>query len=193
MKSAERKRPRDGNIDKGIVIAELESREQRTTVLRAKCNLKNSRNYRTVYIEPDTDLQTREAAANWRLILNEIGKQDDYVVLGSRIVCRHQGRRNDGSTAQDPPPETATTQAGEIPVPVQTATMMIGTGHPVPAETTGTLIEATGTTADRTSTGRAAAQTRKLVTITTVISGQRTRAASERDTEGRTLASPLRT
>lgn len=97
VRSAVRKPFRDGSFENGVVIAELDSRDHRQTVLRAKVKLRKTRNYRSLYIEPDLDPSTRASAANLRWMLREMGKTEDFMVVGNKVVRRQQRESHQSS------------------------------------------------------------------------------------------------
>lgn len=75
--AADRKKARDGSLQNGIVVAELMNKEERKSILKTKPKLRSSRNHRNIFIDTDLDPRSRANAANLRLILSELGKQDD--------------------------------------------------------------------------------------------------------------------
>lgn len=88
--NAERKQSKGDNP--GLIIASFETAEQLKSVLSAKRTLRQTNDYRLVYIEPylsQTELSTQ---ATFRTLLKEIGKSDSYHVHGSTLIPRQQGR-----------------------------------------------------------------------------------------------------
>ena len=56
--------------------------------------------YRRVYVEPDLPYDMRQQQRNSRLLLNAVGKKEEYKYVKGRIVRRskHQEQRNDGGS-----------------------------------------------------------------------------------------------
>ena len=69
----------------GPIIATVDSFEQKQTLMRAKRVLMNSNNYKRVFIENDYGPEVRKSDSNWRTILKEIGKQNQYRVAGGKL------------------------------------------------------------------------------------------------------------
>ena len=72
----------------GVIIASIETVEQKGKVMEAKKELKKTNAYKKVYIEDDRPIQTRVAESNMRTILKEIGKSDNYVFSNGRLFKR---------------------------------------------------------------------------------------------------------
>ena len=70
----------------GVVIASIETLEQKRTIMENKKSLKNTDAFKKVYIEDDRPLQARVAESNMRSILKEIGKSDNYVFANGRLL-----------------------------------------------------------------------------------------------------------
>ena len=72
----------------GVIIASIETVEQKGKVMETKKELKKTNAYKKVYIEDDRPIQTRVAESNMRTILKEIGKSDNYVFSTGRLFKR---------------------------------------------------------------------------------------------------------
>lgn len=81
---AERKDSR--NNKPGLIIAKLQSMDDKKAVMKAKSKLKGNRSYSEVYIENDIPADVRFQQNNLRTILREIGKSNKYKVVGSKIL-----------------------------------------------------------------------------------------------------------
>jgi hypothetical protein len=81
----------------GIIIATVETKEQKTQLMKAKIALRESRDYRSVYIENDLTVNELQTQSSLRTILRELGRERDYFVTGSRIVHRSEERRSQTS------------------------------------------------------------------------------------------------
>ncbi|VDI27418.1 Hypothetical predicted protein [Mytilus galloprovincialis] len=81
--SAERKKSfREGKS--GVIIASLSSTSDKRKVMDKKRELKNSRNYKDVFVENSIPLAQRILNSNLRNIVNAIG-DDNLEVKGSRV------------------------------------------------------------------------------------------------------------
>ncbi|CAG2244979.1 unnamed protein product [Mytilus edulis] len=90
---AERKVSRDSKS--GLIIAKVQSLEDKKSIMKAKSKLKGNKSFSSVYIENDIPWEVRSQQNNLRTILKEIGKSDKYRVVGSKIV-RNQRDGTDG-------------------------------------------------------------------------------------------------
>ena len=81
--SAERKQSRGDNP--GIVIATFETHEQVDKLFEAKKNLRQTNEYRSVYIDSYLSQSELSTQASFRTLLKEIGKSDVYHVHGSKL------------------------------------------------------------------------------------------------------------
>ncbi|VDH94852.1 Hypothetical predicted protein [Mytilus galloprovincialis] len=90
---AERKVSRDSKP--GLIIAKVQSLEDKKSIMKAKSKLKGNKSFSSVYIENDIPWEVRSQQNNLRTILKEIGKSDKYRVVGSKIV-RNQRDGTDG-------------------------------------------------------------------------------------------------
>lgn len=75
----------------GPIIVTFDTFEQKQKLMRAKRVLNDSRDYKRVYIENDYGPEVRNADSNWRTILKEMGKQDQYRVSGGKVFPVRQG------------------------------------------------------------------------------------------------------
>jgi hypothetical protein len=88
--SAERKKA--NGRPPGVVIATVETNEQKHKIVKNKSKLRNSRNYSHVYIENETTIESRNMEANMRTILKEIGRDNDYMVRNGKIRRKMNSR-----------------------------------------------------------------------------------------------------
>jgi hypothetical protein len=70
----------------GIIVAEVESNDQKYDILKAKRMLKGSKNYNNVYIDNDLPADVRNTEASLRTILKELGKEKQYFARGTRLI-----------------------------------------------------------------------------------------------------------
>lgn len=92
VKHATRKTSRDEKP--GVVIATIETHQQKQKLMKEKCKLKNSSKYRNVYIQHELSRSEQNTQTSLITILKEIGKDKDYHVNGSRIVSKKYDRGN---------------------------------------------------------------------------------------------------
>ncbi|CAC5365731.1 unnamed protein product [Mytilus coruscus] len=91
----------------------LDDAAQKKTTFSQKCKLKINAAYKKVYIDNDLPLETRIVQNNMRTIIKEMGKEQDIVFVGNKLVHKHKlvrlrlgvwncrgwsTRRNDNST-----------------------------------------------------------------------------------------------
>ena len=111
--SAERKQSR--NRKPGVIVATCRAERDVEKVLKNKRDLKNSRQYEQVYVEPDVPLQQRIQNSNLRNIVSVIG-EDKLEMRGTRVFPRsavrsadnhrgdhrgdHHGNRDDSESRQ---------------------------------------------------------------------------------------------
>ena len=93
VKSAVRKQSRI-NSKPGVVIATLDTTDQRTKLLKAKSALKQCDRYKRVYIDEDRPVECRRNESNIRTLLNEMGKADNYINLNGRFVGKRANNRH---------------------------------------------------------------------------------------------------
>lgn len=79
----------------GLIIAKVQSLEDKKSIMKAKSKLKGNKSFSSVYIENDIPWEVRSQQNNLRTILKEIGKSDKYRVVGSKII-RNQRDGSDG-------------------------------------------------------------------------------------------------
>jgi len=83
--SAERKDSRNDSRP-GLVIAKFSTSEEKKTVMAAKKNLRDNRQYSTVYINHDLSREGRNLASNMRTLLSGVRRGQNLQVRGTRIV-----------------------------------------------------------------------------------------------------------
>ena len=93
--SAERKQSKGDNP--GLIIANLETAEQLKSVLSVKRTLRQTNEYRSVYIEPYLSQAELSTQGTFRTLLREMGKSDSYHVHGSKLIPRRQDRERSQS------------------------------------------------------------------------------------------------
>ncbi|OWF46791.1 hypothetical protein KP79_PYT01381 [Mizuhopecten yessoensis] len=79
----------------GVVIAIIETLDQKHSVMKKKNTLKQCRDYSNVYIDNDISQSELDTQCPLQTVLREIGKQHDYKVYGNRIVKVKEPERND--------------------------------------------------------------------------------------------------
>ena len=82
----------------GVIVAECHSSDDMWTILKAKTTLKDSRNFREVFIEKDIPAEQRTMEANIRTIVNAIGR-NQLEMRGARVQLT--GHRRQGHTSRD--------------------------------------------------------------------------------------------
>ena len=88
----ERKQTRDGKP--GVIIATVETTEQKTKLMQNKKILKKTKQYESVYIEDERPTSQRLSDANMRTLLKACGKSGDFIVANGRLFQkRHQQQR----------------------------------------------------------------------------------------------------
>ena len=83
VQKVERKASRNGKP--GVIVASIETLEQKRKIMETKKTQKNTNAFKKVYTEDDRPLETRVAESNMRTILKEIGKSDNYVLSNGRL------------------------------------------------------------------------------------------------------------
>ena len=81
----------------GVVIATLETTQQKEKVMKDKYKLKTNAKYRDVYIENEKSKDDLKADQNLRTIVREMGRHRDYYVVNGQI----KRRTRDGSQDRD--------------------------------------------------------------------------------------------
>ncbi|CAC5381001.1 unnamed protein product [Mytilus coruscus] len=74
----------------GVVIARLQSKQNKVEIMKKKKELRKIQKYRNVYIESDIPYETRVANSNMRTILKEMGKLNDFKVYQGKLVRNFQ-------------------------------------------------------------------------------------------------------
>lgn len=74
----------------GVVVVQLKDNEQKKDIFKNKRNLKNNPAYKKVYIDNDLPVETRMFQGNVRTLLKEIGKENELVFVGNRLVQKRQ-------------------------------------------------------------------------------------------------------
>ncbi|VDI20945.1 Hypothetical predicted protein [Mytilus galloprovincialis] len=82
----------------GVVIARLQSKQNKVEIMEKKKELRKIQKYRNVYIESDIPYETRVANSNMRTILKEMGKLNEFKVSQGKLVRNFQRNQsqNDG-------------------------------------------------------------------------------------------------
>lgn len=94
IKSAERKQSRKEN-DPGVVIVKCNNIDDKKTILSSKRKLKDSRNFRDVFIHNDYSQQERIQTANLRTLIKAVGN-DNLIIKGNRVQFKRT--RTEGDT-----------------------------------------------------------------------------------------------
>ncbi|KAK3109159.1 hypothetical protein FSP39_024218 [Pinctada imbricata] len=101
VKEAERKKKNGTGRNPGIVKVTFETKEQKEKVLKEKQKLKQSKEYRNVYIEEELTREQLNADSNMRTILKEIGKDKTYCVKNGQIKRRLNNGQSRGTGSYD--------------------------------------------------------------------------------------------
>ena len=75
----------------GVVIVKFKNMQEKRKVMEVKKNLKDSRNFREVFIENDLPISERLLNANLRRIVNTIGREK-LEIRGKRVQIRSDER-----------------------------------------------------------------------------------------------------
>lgn len=70
----------------GVVVVQLDEIGQKKEIFKQKCHLKNKPAYRKVYIDNDLPVETRMFQGNVRTLLKEIGKENEMMFVGNKLV-----------------------------------------------------------------------------------------------------------
>ena len=90
VKSAVRKDSRSQGKP-GVVIASFQSAEDKEAIMKKKSNLKESRQYKDVYIHHDQSYEQRIMANNFKAVLGALKDRDASLSLrGTRVVRGNQ-------------------------------------------------------------------------------------------------------
>ena len=93
IKSVERK-PSNSSSKPGVVITSFKSKKDKRKVMTAKSNLKDSRQYRDVYLHQDQSREQRLMTSNFKAVLDALNRNDrDLSLHGTRVVRRNQQER----------------------------------------------------------------------------------------------------
>ena len=76
----------------GVVIATIETVEQKIKILENKKALRPTTQYSNVYIESDKKFEIRAAENNMRILLKEMGKSDKFIFSNGRLQQKQQNR-----------------------------------------------------------------------------------------------------
>ena len=76
----------------GVVIATIETVEQKIKIIENKKVLRKTTNFANVYIENDKKFEVRAAENNMRILLKEIGKSDKFVFSNGRLQQKQHNR-----------------------------------------------------------------------------------------------------
>ena len=75
----------------GLIVAKIQNAEQKQTIMNVKNSLKNTSDYKDVYIEHDRSFSTRVNESNMFTVLKELGKAKDYYVTSNgRILKKNE-------------------------------------------------------------------------------------------------------
>ena len=86
VSSCERKQSRGQKP--GLIVARIETAEQKNKIMNVKNSLKNSSDYKDVYIEHDRSFSTRVNESNMFTVLKELGKAKDYYVTSNGRILK---------------------------------------------------------------------------------------------------------
>ena len=98
------RKPSRGNSP-GVILASLETGEQKLKVLETKKKLRNTKQFAKVYIDEARPLASRINEANMMTVLQEMGKRDKYFLSSKgrivrRAVTGNQQNQQNGAEAQ---------------------------------------------------------------------------------------------
>ena len=82
----------------GVIIATIESRDQKQKLLDNKKKLRNTRAFSNVYIEDVRPLSSRINEANMMTVLHELGKKEQYFLSGNGRIVRKGANGNQRNT-----------------------------------------------------------------------------------------------
>ena len=86
VSSCERKQSRGQKP--GLIVARIETAEQKNKIMNVKNSLKNSSDYKDVYIEHDRSFSTRVNESNMFTVLKELDKAKDYYVTSNGRILK---------------------------------------------------------------------------------------------------------
>ena len=73
-------------------MARNETVEQKQEIMRVKNYLKNSSDYKNVYIENDRSFSTRVNESNMFTVFKELGKASEYFVFSNGRILKKTGK-----------------------------------------------------------------------------------------------------
>lgn len=92
IKSAVRKKTKSSS-ETGLVVAKCKSHDDKREIMLSKNKLKDSRNYKDVFISHDQSREERLNSANFRKIIKIIG-QDNVYMKGNKVYTKPSDRRD---------------------------------------------------------------------------------------------------
>ena len=90
--AAERKQTRDGKP--GLIIATVETAEQKSSVMQRKKNLRKTKHYESVYLEDERPSDQRLTESNMRTLLKACGKSNDYIFSNGRLFQKKRSQNS---------------------------------------------------------------------------------------------------
>lgn len=78
----------------GLLIVKLENNSQQVLVLKAKRTLRDTEQYRNVYIEPELSYEAMQQERNNRLLLKAVGRDEEFQYKNGRLIQRPDERQN---------------------------------------------------------------------------------------------------
>ena len=75
-----------GKNKTGLIIATVDTFEQKQKLMKSKTSLKKSKNFANVYVENGLTPEMRNNDNNLRQILKMVGKERNFKVFGGRIL-----------------------------------------------------------------------------------------------------------
>ena len=76
----------------GLIVTRIETVEQKQEIMSVKNCLKNTSDYKNVYIENDRSFSTRVNESNMFTVLKELGKANDYFVTSNGRILKKTGK-----------------------------------------------------------------------------------------------------
>ena len=76
----------------GLIVARIETVEQKQEIMNVKNCLKNTSDYKNVYIENDRSFSTRVNESNMFTVLKVLGKANDYFVTSNGRILKKTGK-----------------------------------------------------------------------------------------------------
>ncbi len=81
------------NDKPGIVILKMKTKADVSKIMKAKSNLKNTEQYKHVYIEKALSDTVKKTTQNMIAMLKTVGKDNEYIFVGDRLV---KNKKHDG-------------------------------------------------------------------------------------------------